>query len=47
MKKILSLVLALALLASCLCLTVASAEQGDSVVVGIAAIPATSARFRA
>ena len=47
MKKILSLVLALALLASCLCLTVASAEQGDSVVVGIAGDPGNIGPFQA
>ena len=47
MKKILSVVLALALLMSCLCLTAASAEQGESVVVGIAGDPGNIGPFQA
>ena len=46
MKKILSLVLALALLMSCLCLSAASAEQGESVVVGIAGDPGNIGPFQ-
>ena len=47
MKKILSVVLALALMMSCLCLTAASAEQGESVVVGIAGDPGNIGPFQA
>lgn len=46
MKKILSLILALALLMSCLCLSAASAEQGESVVVGIAGDPGNIGPFQ-